>query len=311
MPGARVLDAVGAALGAALLFALGSALQHRTSSVAQITGARPGQLAEFARSVGRNPAWAVALAVEAVGFGLHAVALHEGTLVLVQPLLVMSLVFALAVRSRLDGGAIAATEIGWSMVLAAGLALFLVTATPAGATTGAADRAPAIAMSVMCAVAVVGTAVGSRYARGTLRPLLLGVGAGVAFAGTAALIKASGDVLVSNGPLALLGSWALWAALLVGCVGAVLNQLAFQAGPLAASLPAIQTVDPVLSVVLGVLVYDEQLRHSAFAIGAETAGLMATLVAAVVLSRGAAGRPASAGGQGPGFGDLRPPGAGG
>ena len=216
---------------------------------------------------------------------------------LVQPLLVMSLVFALAVRSRLDGGAIAPPEIGWSVVLAAGLALFLVTATPASATPGPADRAPAIAMFVLSAVVVVGTAVGSRYARGTWRPLLLGVGAGVAFAGTAALIKSSGDVLVSNGVPGLLGSWVLWAALTAGSVGAVLNQLAFQAGPLAASLPAIQTVDPVLSVVLGVFVYDEQLRHSAVAIGAESAGLMATLVAAVVLSRSATGQVAPLDGE--------------
>jgi len=36
--------------------------------------------------------------------------------------------------------------------------------------------------------------------------------------------------------------------------------MAFQAGPLAASLPATATTDPLVSVVLGVVVFDERLR---------------------------------------------------
>jgi hypothetical protein len=36
--------------------------------------------------------------------------------------------------------------------------------------------------------------------------------------------------------------------------------MAFQAGPLAASLPATATTDPLVSVLLGVVVYDERLR---------------------------------------------------
>jgi len=41
----------------------------------------------------------------------------------------------------------------------------------------------------------------------------------------------------------------------------LLNQVAFQAGALSASLPAIATVDPLLSIAIGVIVYDEQIRH--------------------------------------------------
>jgi hypothetical protein len=46
----------------------------------------------------------------------------------------------------------------------------------------------------------------------------------------------------------------------------LLNQLAFQAGPLAASLPAMTVVNPLLAVLLGVVVYDENLRHTPWAI---------------------------------------------
>jgi hypothetical protein len=49
----------------------------------------------------------------------------------------------------------------------------------------------------------------------------------------------------------------LYAVILVGIAGVLLNQLAFQAGPITASLPAIATIDPLLSIVIGVVVYDE------------------------------------------------------
>ncbi len=59
----------------------------------------------------RRPLWIVGLFAHAVGTGLHAVALRFGALSLVQPLLVISLVFALPLRARgarpghLDGAA--------------------------------------------------------------------------------------------------------------------------------------------------------------------------------------------------------------
>jgi hypothetical protein len=65
------------------------------------------------------------------------------------------------------------------------------------------------------------------------------------FAGTAALIKATTNVCSSLGGVGLL----------------LLTQLASQAGQLTASSPAISTVDPLLSVAIGVLVYGEHLRR--------------------------------------------------
>ena len=70
-----------------------------------------------------------------------------------------------------------------------------------------------------------------------------------------------GDVAV-QGPRALLTSWQLYTVLVIGVLGLLLNQLAFQAGPLTASLPAIATVNPLASITIGVLVYDETVRHS-------------------------------------------------
>ena len=57
------------------------------------------------------------------------------------------------------------------------------------------------------------------------------------------------------------GSWQLYVVLVLGGAGVVLTQRAYQAGPLVASLPAITIVKPLLSIVIGVVVYDEDIRQ--------------------------------------------------
>jgi len=58
----------------------------------------------------------------------------------------------------------------------------------------------------------------------------------------------------------LVTSWPFYALIGVGALGLLVNQLAYQAGPLSSSLPAIMTVGPVVSLVIGVVVFDEQFR---------------------------------------------------
>lgn len=108
----------------------------------------------------------------------------------------------------------------------------------------------------------------------------MGIAVGCIYASTAALLKALTGIAL-NGPVALLTSWQLYTVLVVGAGGLLLNQLAFQAGPLAASLPAISTVDPLASIALGVIVYDEQIR-SGLASGVELGALLLLLSIAVI-----------------------------
>ncbi|HET9058629.1 MAG TPA: DMT family transporter [Acidimicrobiales bacterium] len=304
------IAAAGAALGASLLFAVGAALQHRTSSGARVTGFRPSQLADFARSVGRNPGWALAIGVEAIGVSLHAVALHLGTLVLVQPLLVSTIVFALAVRRRMDCRPVGGPELRWALVLTGGLALFLVLSNPSAGQAGRPDQWPAVALSVGCAVAVVVMVLVARALEARPRAFLLGTASGITFAGAAALIKTTGDIATSHGVAAMFTQWPFWATLVVGGTGMVLSQVALQSGPLSASLPPAQAINPLLSVLLGVVVYDEPLRHGLLPLCAQVTGLLVCLGATVVLARaeGMSARPAKnsaqAGPPGPGTVDI-------
>jgi hypothetical protein len=110
---------------------------------------------------------------------------------------------------------------------------------------------------------------------------LLGIATGIAHA---TLTKACTNLL-THSPATLVTSWQLYALLAAGAVGLLLNQLSFQAGPLTASLPAMTVVNPLLAVLLGVIVYDENLRHTPWAIATEAGFLVLFTAAAFALTR--------------------------
>ena len=114
--------------------------------------------------------------------------------------------------------------------------------------------------------------------------MALGIAAGLAFAATAGLLKETVDGL-GRGAGALPTTWPGYALLVVGGLGLLLNQLAYQAGPLRASLPAITTVNPIVSLVIGVAVFDERFRSGAPYLAGEILALVLIAIAAVGLTR--------------------------
>jgi len=260
-------------LSAAFAFAASSSLKH--VSAGQVPDAQDLHL----RSLGRlvvatlsHPLWLGGIVADLAGLSLQIIALHLGALGVVQPLMVSGLLFALLLRrsSRMHASA---REIGWGVVLTLSLAGFLLLAGTAEqpAQSETADRVPAVAAAAAGVVlATVCVLLGRRYRHGGRSAAMLGIAVGVIYAATAALLKALTGIAL-QGPVPLLASWQLYTVIAVGAAGMLLNQLAFQAGPLAASLPAIATVDPLMSIVIGVIVYDEQIRRdlaSGFGLGA-------------------------------------------
>ena len=275
-----------AALGAAVAFAVSATLAHRSAGeVPDAQGLGPRQLLRFIRATLAHPYWLSGIAVSAVGLGLHVLALHAGELAVVQPLMVSGVLFALPLQRRLHHERIRRSELWWALALVTGLAGFLVVAT-AGAPVHheSADRGPAIVAGLLAVGAAAGCVLVARGRQRATAAGLLGVATGIAFAGTATLIKTCTNLLARS-PVVLVMSWQLYALLSAGAVGLLLNQLAFQAGPLSASLPAITVVNPLLAVVLGIVVYDENLRHIPWAIATEAGSLLLFATAAFTLTR--------------------------
>ena len=269
-------------LGSALAFAISTNLKHSSAAqVPDVSLLRVGAVARFVAATLSHRLWLAGVLADAVGLSLQVLALHRGALAVVQPLLISGLLFSLLLRRR-QGRPVSGAEVRWALVLTGCLVAFL---SLVGADPGAGGDGPDRQPAAMAAVAGVGLALACLVLAHRRRPAadaaaLIGVAVGVVYAATAALLKGLTDRAV-HGPLVALTSWQLYTVVVVGAIGLFLSQLAFQAGPLTASLPAIATVDPLLSIVVGVLVYDEHIHRGPWS-GLGLVVLMALLGASVI-----------------------------
>jgi drug/metabolite transporter (DMT)-like permease len=282
-----VTAAIVAALSAAALFAVATAFQHRSAGLVTVAGRRGG----FVSRTLRHPLWIVGSVANLAGLSLHALALRDGPLTLVQPLLVIGVIFTLPLRQVLEHRRPRRAEIGWAAALTLGLALFLILATPANGLVQGADPAPTMFCAAAIGLAVAGCLVADRRTAAATGALLLGMAAGLLFAFAAALLKETTDVL-SHGTAALFTTWPCYAFVAVGGAGLLLSQYAYRAGPLSASLPAITAVNPIVSVIIGVAIFDEPFRAAPGYLLGEVLGLALMAVAAVGLTRSVPGERA-------------------
>ena len=278
------MDGLAAALAllAAVLFAVASAVQQR--SAADVPDTEAG--ARLVLALARRPRWWAGTLSDTGGFAAQAAALGLGSLLLVQPLLVTTLLVALPLGARWAGRRLRRSDWVWSALLVLALALFAVVGEP---TTGV-DRAgwrPWLPAWIVLGLLVGGCLAGAAVRRGTARAVLLAVAAGVAYGIGAALTKGVVSQL-DDGLVALLTSWETWLLVVAMVGGTYLQQSAYQAGALEASLPAVTVGEPVVAVALGIGVLQERLQAD----GAEWAliGVLVVVMAAatVALARASA-----------------------
>jgi glycosyltransferase involved in cell wall biosynthesis/drug/metabolite transporter (DMT)-like permease len=244
--------AICVAVAGALFFALAAALQQHEASTAPATGVPGWRL--LAHLVQR-PRWVCGMVAMLLGGGLHLLALRSGPLVLVQPLGVTAVLFALPLAAALRGYRVRAWEIGAAALVVVGLGgLLLAVPEQPPPSLDATDAMVLVALATITSAVLAGLARG----QGPVRALQLALAAGILFGTTSTLIWAL---------LAELGNGGLTAAAAVGALsvvplavaGLVLTQHAYRAGSTAVVLATTTVTDPVTAVAGGVLVLGEVL----------------------------------------------------
>jgi drug/metabolite transporter (DMT)-like permease len=279
--------AVVLALLAALLFAGGTVLQQK---VAETASEDEALKAGFLLRLARRPQWLAGIALDAGGFVCQAIALGVGRLVVVQPILATSVVFALPLGNRLTGQHIGRREVIAALAVAAGLGVFLVVADPSGGRDDATATAWIVSFAVIGVVCAALVAAGLRAGPGP-KATLFGIATGILFGLSAALTKTCVERL-DEGVLGLLGDWELYALIVVGWVGMTLCQASLQTGRLASAMATQMVLDPVTSVLLGTLAFDETIHTSAVGLGGSLVALVVMLTGLVVLATSASGAQA-------------------
>ena len=269
------------ALGAAFFIAVGDVIHQRSAH--DVTDEKVGHLELFSRLL-RDREWWLGSVIAAVGFGLQAAALGLGSVLMVQALLVTSLLFALPLNARATHHPVSVAQWSWAALLAAAVAVIVTVGNP---TPGHSRAALEVWTGV---VAVLGPAlvlciVGARMLAG--RPtaaVLLGVVSGALWGVFAVLTKAVVDRL-GHGVWAVLTAPELYVWAAVGVAATAWQQSSFRAGSLAASLPTMTVVEPLVASVLGVLVLGETLRPGDRGWALLVAAIAAMGVATVALAR--------------------------
>jgi drug/metabolite transporter (DMT)-like permease len=228
----------------------------------------------------RQPLWIASIGGILVGFALQVLALRFGPLALVEPLLVCDLIFATLIASYLNHR-YDPVVLGGVLATAAGVAGFLAIGRP---TNGH----PSVGFFVILplaaglAAAVTGCVTVARRSD-ALRPLALALACGICYGVAAFLIKLV--VSPSGGFVGILTDWPIYALAVVGPLGFLLNENAFQTGAMIAPVMSIITVcDPLISIALAAIWLDERLNSSAPAIAGEVISLVVMSAGIVVVA---------------------------
>lgn len=256
------------ALVSAACYGVAAVLQH------QATATQPAELSMrlgLLVQLVRHPRWLLGNLVDVAGFAFQLLALRNGPLTLVEPLLVTSLVFAFPVAAWTGHRRVSAPETVSAVVVAAGLGLFLFVARPAAGHPQASATALVI-MTVVAACLVAAAVVTAWKVARNASGILLAATAGLAFGFMAASTSLSWQEL-THGVANALTSWAPYAVLVSGLGGVLLTQSAFHSGRLSLSLPAMTVVQPIVAIVIGIFVFGEHIATRGISPLLEVVGL--------------------------------------
>jgi len=273
--------AVALAFASAAVFALGTVLQQREAM--EDPGAKSGSAGVLLR-LARRPVWLAGVTAYGVAFGLQAAALGVGRLVVVQPILATTIVFALPLGVRLSHQRVTRRDVIAACVVTAGLGLFLQLSDPGGGRDDAPIAEWLVAGGAVVAV-VVALTLGGLSREGALRAALLGTAAGLLFGLVSALTKGAIEVLEDDG-LGVLANWHLYAILVAGAAGMTLTQLSLGTGALAPAVATSSIFNPALSVLLGLTLFEEAIHKDALESTAAALALVAMFAGVAALAAG-------------------------
>ncbi|WP_204042874.1 DMT family transporter [Acrocarpospora phusangensis] len=231
------------ALAGALGYALGAALQQREAVALGAT------LKLMSRT-----RWWIGGVIGFTGACLHAVALSFAPLIVIQPISVATLVFAVPLAAWLHGRRPHRAEITGSVAVAVGL-LGLMLLIPTHNVKPAMSNAAAIGMIVVVGLFTTACFTVARFVSGPGKALAMAVGAGSVTATVSTFVRVVGGGL--GGDMARLLHWFTVAIPVLLICAVVLLQKSYAVGYFGIAYAGVQVVDPITSVMAGALLLGE------------------------------------------------------
>ena len=265
----------------AMLAALSNAVNEATQHIASTAAPHRSSGWRLVVYLFRNPLWLFGWVALVAAFVFQALALHNGLLSIVQPLLATELIFMLVLRRFWIHQSIRLVTWGAAALTCVSLTVFIVAGQPGGGDPAATSHHWLSAGLACCAGAGV-LAVVARWGSPGVRAGLYASAAAVMWALVATFIKATTDTLTRFGVAGMFTHWPVYALAAGGVAALFLEQAALHVGPLRISQPFLVIIDPIVSIALSVWLFEESFTSDA-AVLAVAAVALAMMCAGVVL----------------------------
>ncbi|MGH3448686.1 MAG: DMT family transporter [Nocardioidaceae bacterium] len=260
---------VPAAIGAAACFGAAGVLQHQATQKVPVSDPlRPRLLFDLIRL----QMFRSGVVLGALGFILQIVALRYGPLILVQPLLVTGVLFYLTFAAALGHHKPDTRLVAGALMALAGLSGFLLAARP---STGSANfqTGSALPLGIALVALVAVCLLISQRVPDEIRQLPLAAATAVCYGVTAGLVRSVTSMWPSQG-WGIFAHWELYAVIVVGPAGFLLNQNAYQSGLLGSvALATITVGDPIVAIGIGMAWLGESIAGAGWATAAEVVSL--------------------------------------
>lgn len=259
---------------AALVNAMAIIMQRRAAGVHL-----PKELfsRELFMTIARKRLWLASVGLQLIGFLLQALALYQGSLIVVEAIMTMVLVFLFLIlhfRYHIRAGKREWLAVGFVCV---GLAAMLAAARPHGGHLRYDGSDWALTVGMIMAVVLICITIVRRSSSPKVRAAVGGLAAAANIGLTAGLTKLVIEKF-NESPLSLLSSWELYVIIASGILMVAILQSVFAAGPLVISQPIIEIVNPIVSSIIAVTIFHNVIDTSPLAIGIAAPGLVLAII---------------------------------
>jgi drug/metabolite transporter (DMT)-like permease len=275
------------ALVAAFLFAVAATFQQRGAlelGVGKVSMGNPRSLLALAE----QRWWLLGTLALLIAYGVQAAALDRGRLAIIQPLLVTTIVFALPLGHWMTNQHVGRREIVGSAIVIFGLSLFAIVGDPAGGRKDAVGWQWAITIAIVAGVCAFLLVSASGHGAPARKAALYGITAGILFGTSACLVKPTVETL-HEGAEAVFTNWESYAFIVAGGLAFVLQQVSLGTGRLATSVATVSVANPVVSVIIGISLFDERLQRPLWHAIIASGGLALAMGGAILISRASEG----------------------
>lgn len=221
----------------------------------------------------RDPTWVIGFTGMVASFLLQAVALGLGELSAVEPIITLEVPLTLLVACYVFSTRLGTQEWTAILVMTGGMIALVAALAPRPGNESDVNHLTYVVAGGGTAATIVVLILAALRRPAIWKTACLGAAAGTCFGFTATLVKESVNELTTRGLVGLVTTWQTYIAISFGILGVLVMQWALHSGPLLAAQPGFTLMDPLVSILWGVLVYNEMTRTGPWLVLASAGGI--------------------------------------